>query len=210
MNTITKNNNSYTPNFCGQRLFNVNLIRKITPNLSINIPAHFTKLDTFDTPLAYEICDNWSNTKFGEMICKHYLKKESGYRHSINNEFFIIESKYGQSPEQKVKAIAETKINNKIIELMFLQSRTQLKEKDHVQGAGSMLLYGLCKYAKQIKAKRIELVPDSLKNEEWYKKLGFSVDPDELFFFLPRRNFNKFIKNIETIFSKKHYANTTK
>ncbi len=194
-----QNNYKYTPSFQGQRLFTVPLLKIVDKKTKFDIPAHFTKLDDKDTALMAEVCDVWENTHYGELICKNYFKKIHGYKFGDNYDYFLIETNSDISKEAGVKAIAEIKYNDNVIELNFLQSKSELENKYSIKGAGTMLLYGLCKYAKKIKAKSIELYSNTEETDKWYAKLGFEEELKSLFI-LKRKNFNKFIKNIEEKF----------
>ena len=193
---LKQNNYKYTPTFHGQRLFPVPLLKIVDKKTRFNVPAYFTKLDDKDTALMAEVCDVWENTNYGKSICQNYFRKIRGYGLYNKHDYFMVEIDSAISKEVGVKAIAEIKYSDNVIELNLLQSKSQLEKKPSIKGAGTMLLYGLCKYAKKIKAKSIELYSDTNDTDKWYTKLGFQ-EKLQSFFVLKSANFNKFIKNIE-------------
>lgn len=194
-----QNNYKYTPTFHGQRLFPVPLLKIVDKKTRFNVPAYFTKLDDKDTALMAEVCDIWERTHYGELICKNYFRKIHGYGLYNKHDYFMVEINSTRSTEAVVKAIAEVKYNDDVIELNFLQSKSELENKSSIKGAGTMLLYGLCNYAKKIKAKSIELYSNTEETDKWYAKLGFEEEMKSLFV-LNRKSFNKFIKNIKEKF----------
>ncbi len=194
-----QNNIKQRPSFKGQRLFPVPLLKIIDNKTQLKIPAYFTKIDSSDKSLMMEVCDVWEPSCYGEMICKGYFRKEHGYSFAQDYEYFMIETDAAINKEKSVKAIAEVIPENHKIEINFLQSRSEFETKETIKGGATMLLYGLCEYAKQIKAKGIELFSDNERSDKLYKELGFDEITESLFV-LPAKNYNKFIKNIKEKF----------
>ena len=115
--------------------------------------------------------------------------------------------------EKNIMALAETLFKNKKLNISFLQSRSELKEpkKEVTLGGATMILYGLCKYAKQIKSKSIELISDADGTDIFYSKLGFKQIGSSSKFILSRKYYNKFIKNIEKKYFPRHsFVNSVK
>ena len=193
------NTYKYKPTFQGQRLFPVTLLKIVDKKNKYNIPAYFTKLNSEDLPLMHEICSIWEPSRYGEIICKGYFRKEHGYRFAQNYEYFMIETNAATNKESTVKAIGEVVPEGQKLILNFLQSKSEIEKKEIIKGGAKMFFYGLCKYAKQIKAKSIEWFSDNEQTDKLYKKLGFE-EVTKSHFILRAKNYNKFEKSIEKEF----------
>jgi len=191
-------NNNPTPSFSGQRLFRVNLLRKFDKQTWANIPAYFSKIEAEDEFAMLSVYDNWYKTTYGDLICINFLRNKIYGQYNPNQYFFMIEN-LQPTKEKNIMAIVETLFKNKKLNINFLQSRSELKEpkKEITLGGATMILYGLCKYAKQIKAKSIELISDTERTDALYSKLGFKQLGSSSKFYLTKKYYNKFIKNIE-------------
>ena len=187
--------------FGGQRLFPVSLLKIVDKKTKFNIPAYFTKLDSEDLALMYDVCDAWEHSKYGEIICKGFIRKAHGYAFARDFDYFMIETNSAKNKEEAVKSIAQINYNKKLINIDFLQSRSEIERNEKIKGGATMLVYGICKYAKQIKSNCIKLYSDNAENDKMYKKIGF-IEVAKSLFILDRKNFNKVIKNIEKIFLK--------
>lgn len=198
---IAPNSNNYTykPSFQGQRLFPVELLKIIDSKTRVKIPAYFTKLNSEDLPLMREVCDLWEHSCYGEIICKGYFRKERGYRFAKDYEYFMIETMDNRHKESSVKTIAEVLPEGRKLLLNFLQSKSEIETQETIKGGAKMFFYGLCEYAKRIKAKSIEWFSDNERCDEFYRKLG-AEEISESLFRIQAKNYNKIQKNIKEKF----------
>lgn len=197
---------SHKPAFGGVRLYNINLQQFLKDNTKNTIPAYFTKLTPEDAPLIEKIKDMWSGTQYGNDIINsffNFINKEQPvkkFQHQVepfDNQpqiaFYMIESAAASAIE-KIKNLAMVSSGKKGLYLNYIQSIGEVRPNEKTLGAGTGMLYGICRQAESLNKADITLLPSKAAND-WYKKLGFEGECGICW--LPARKFKAFQKNIE-------------
>lgn len=212
--------------FKGIPIYNIKLKQKAA-NKTKEIVATFSKMDESDLNKVPKMIKEWDNSLFGTHILSRFLEKydkpemndkdffkylQSTYmryfkkpntstirmtRSKFGPNFYMIELPNEKNPNKGIKAIAEVFEKDDYIYISHLQSASAIFN-EKIKGAGTMILYGLCKLAEKNKQNSLQLTSNLI---DWYcGKLGFSIDfAGDIF--LPKRNFPDFQKKIEKIYN---------
>ncbi len=199
---------THKPAFGGVRLYNINIQRFLSENKRNTLPAYFTKLTEDDIPLIEKIHGLWSGTKYGNDIINGFFnfinnKKEQAIKklqHQVEPfddqpkaAFYMVESAVTNAID-KIKNLAMVSASPKGLYINYIQSVGEVRPDEKVFGAGSGMLYGICRQAEALNKEDITLLPSKTAND-WYKKLGFEGECGICW--LPSRKFKAFQKNIE-------------
>ncbi len=194
LNTITQIYNKQPANvsFSGQRLYSLNLLKKLPDGTKEKVPAFFTELGKAeDLKLLEEIEKLWTaDTSYGGRIISHFKalfsipnlgNKESGdlsnfQRRLDNIKYFIIECPQFKNTKEKIRALAEVGYNSSSLlnkcKIRYLQSASQLYPINKLDGQGLNMLGGIIKYSMDNKFSNINLI--SVKDcRDFYEKAGF-------------------------------------
>lgn len=200
---ISSNRNQsikFNPSFSGIRLCRVNLKHEVN-GVSEYIPAYFTRLTQKDVPFLEEAMETFKGTLFTNLIISRFFESldRKITPENCRRRFFMIEVPNSETPDKKLKALAETTIiNNNSMCLDYIQSTGSADvfntAADKVSGAGASMIYGLTKLGEKLKLKRIHLFSLDDDTECWYKAMGFSVGTYDLGFdmFMKADKFKEF------------------
>ncbi len=193
-------NTQYRPAFSGQRICSVGL-KRVLNGVNQYMSAYFTRLTKEDIDLVDSARSTWGVANYSSLIvadCLRILSKPITSKEKCKS-FFMIEEPYFLNPVDKIKALAETQIEEDSLVLSFLQSATSINPKDKVSGAGTAIIYGLTKIARKMGLNEIRLTSANYTTDEWYNKLGFSSDiyGNSFDMILSSRDFNRFQKIVE-------------
>lgn len=172
--------------FSGQKLLKLNL----KGFNEYNIPAFFSRLKKDDITPNFIQSNEFEFSEFGHLIVDTFIKSIN--RKKSNEDYFTIKT----LKEKQIKGIAKIFKKGNKIKIKYLQELS--KRWEELNGIGSGLIYGICKFAKEEKFSHIQLYAAHRGLLDFYKKLGFTQSPKNPFvFFIPEKNFNSFLENIE-------------
>ena len=194
-------NFSSSPSFSSLNLYPVKL-KKITRSVEEEIvPAYFSQLTKEDIPFIQKIQNLWSKTTYGKFILPDFLRIEKfgSQLDKSENLVYMIEKKDEKDLNLRSKAFANVRLYPDSMEVSFVQTLASQVPLERLLGAGTAIMYGICKQAQEMGLDKLFLMPSNLKTAGWYRRLG--MDNALCFCSLPSEKFSTFQKNIEKKFN---------
>lgn len=177
--------------FCGQRLYTLNLLKKLPDGTKEKVPAFFTELENAeDLKLLEEIEKLWTvDTSYGGRIISHFkdalglsnLRNRTNV--DVNNilsgfdkaKYFVIECPQFKNLKERIRTISEIGYRPLFLDkykIRYLQSSSQINSISNIEGQGLNMIGCVVKYAMDNNVETINLIATK-ESRGFYEKAGF-------------------------------------
>lgn len=191
--------------FSGQRLYSLNLLKTLPDGTTEKVPAYFTMLkDSSDLDMLCRIEDLWAEkTKLGQRIISQFKENYKHRNIGFDLNYFAIECPQFNNIYERLRSISEVINENDFYTMNYLQSASQIKTIEELNGGGISLLRGLFAHSRDKKISFVEWIASNVA-APWYDKLGIKRRYDSRIpiFEIPKSDYNIFINKFEPQYGK--------
>lgn len=187
--------NSYyksQPSFKGKKLAAFVMKRTLGNGENKPIQLFLTKLDGDDVGQLFAERQKLKESRYGFWVFRDFI--DSLQKRLFGREFLVLESLPERTLKSSIKALCSIIRCRDWTEVEILQ-----KIDSSIKGSGAVLLYSICKLAKNANHRFIELIAARKEVVDYYKKLGFQNiegHPNEFRLILYNGQFDSFMQNI--------------